>query len=642
MLTNRATPVDKGGMDGVTSPPALRTLGHPDQSVAHLSPSGLTLVWADGDRVRIAADAIEMSLAWQLPALYTVPAGDGAAAPSFRFIRVGADGGPGDAEVRDLTARRDATWALVPGHIAELTRNLSEVSANRRKAEQRREELKALLQAHAPTLAGVPEARMIVGLRRRMATLELDRKGQVPVELGAIRTAYEALLGIDAADLPTDPDAADLATRWESLLADEARLDQTDARHPLTDQLLALQSKLRLAELTAATALEEVNRPRPTPADLVEIERLHSATEEAEERASRRGGRKGEAQAREDARAAEEAFLGRFGFQSYSEYLLAGALDPPAAAIARHEQAEQKVAALKAMIADLQDNMAPSAARAALLERADRLAAEIATRFSEIDLGDDDVAGALRQIRRPPQEWHDLVAALQVEGHEPTDDPMAVAHRLLNEAREQNRPIEAIEAELAELRERLAALDPAVLAQHGSIGTLAAELIKVEQACERLEQETTDLRTRLAAELEQEPGALSALDAIQQLDRELAARTAGAAPNGSGDGDGNGNGNGNGSGAGPADAAGTGRELSQQLEAAVAKVRVGPGEPVIVALEGRVDPDAPGLRAEMAELVERLVELSAGRQLIVVTPIEPLVTAAGERGGVALATFDTP
>ena len=135
--------------------------------------------------------------------------------------------------------------------------------------------------------------------------------------------------------------------------------------------------QLRQALTASAAEVERLNgalKQQKLESD-AEIERLHTATEQAEERASRRGGRRGEAQALDDARATEEAFLGRFGFQSYSEYLLAGALDPPAAALARHEAAEQKVVGLKAMIDDLQASMTPSTARQILLERADQLAA---------------------------------------------------------------------------------------------------------------------------------------------------------------------------------------------------------------------------------------------------------------------------
>jgi len=624
--------VEGATTDGVATATALGALRHPDQTAAALSPCGLTVVWAESERARVAADALERSLEWQLPGLYTTAAGiDGIAADGtapgessddghrtpFRFARVTGVLLVGDGErVLELSEQLDEARRSVPAHITRLSEALAEAGSSARAAEQRRDELKDVLGAHAATLASSDEARSIVGLHRRIAGLELARRGCATVDVSAVAQAFEALAAMDASQLPFDPEAAQLADRWERLLADEASLDATEPRHPLTGQLHELQAKLREAEAALADADAEVNRPRPTAADREEIERLHVAAEEAEER----GGLFGALRHDEDggAQAREAAFLGRFGFQSYSQYLLSGALDPLAGAVARRHAAAQKVAAVKTMIGEVEASMAPSPARRALLDEAERLAGEIANRFGEID-GADDVAAALRDVRRPPREWYELIEVLTAAGEDPTDDPMAVACALLEAAREHNAPAEAIDRELLELRGRLADFEPEAVARHGSLGVVAGELIRLDRIHERLMTEVRGLRRRLADELGREPAALTALDRIQTLDRELTELTGRHRLEGDRD-------------------ASTGTPAAM-LEAAITGAAGDPASPVVVLFDVELDQAAPGAGALLTQCVDRLVALAIERQVVVVTPIEGLVQAAHTRGDVQLSGF---
>lgn len=634
-----AVPVDCWGVeglttDGVATASALGALRHPDQTVAALSPTGLTVVWAEPDRARVAADALERSLEWQLPGLYTTAVGhDGAAtdgaAPGesgetagphapFRFARVTGVLSVGDGErVLELSEQLDEARRAVPAHITQLSEALAEAGSSARAADERRDELKDVLGAHAATLASSDEARSIVGLHRRIAALELDRRACSTVDVSVIAQAYDALAAVDVSALPVDPDAAELADRWERLLADEASLDATEPRHPLTGQLQELQAKLREAEATLAEAEAEVNRPRPTAADRDEIERLHAAAEEAEER----GGLFGALRHDEEggAKAREAAFLARFGFQSYSEYLLSGALDPLAGAVARRHAAAQKAAAVRTMIGEVEASMSPSPARRALLDEAERLAAEIATRFGEID-GADDLAAALRDVRRPPREWDELIEVLTAAGEDPTDDPMAVAHAVLEAAQEHNAPAEAIDTELVELRGRLAGFEPEAVARHGSLGVVAGELVRLDRIHERLMAEVTDLRGRLAAELGRHPAALAALDRIQTLDRELTELTGRHRLE--------------------RDRGGSTATPAAMLEAAVTGAAGDPASPVVVLFDVELDQAAPGAGALLTQCVDRLVALAAERQIVVVSPIEGLVHAAHTRGDVQLSGFN--
>jgi len=625
--------VEGATTDGVATATALGALRHPDQTVAALSPEGLTVVWAEPERARVAADALERSLEWQLPGLYTTAVGaDGAAidgtAPGesgegghrspFRCARVTGVLSVGDGErVLELSEQLDEARRSVPDHIAQLSEAVAEAGSSARAAEERRNELKDVLGAHAATLASSDEARSIVGLHRRIAALELDRRACSTVDVSVIARAYEALAAVDVEALPVDPEAAELADRWERLLAAEASLDATEPRHPLTGQLQELQAKLREAEAALAEAEAEVNRPRPTAADRDEIERLHAAAEEAEER----GGLFGALRHDEEggAKAREAAFLGRFGFQSYSEYLLSGALDPLAGAVARRHAAAQKVTAVKTMIGEVEASMAPSSARRALLDEAERLAAEIAARFGEID-GADDVAAALREVRRPPREWDELIEVLVAAGEDPTDDPMAVAHGLLEAAREHNAPAEAIERELVELRGRLAGFGPEAVARHGSLGVVAGELVRLDRIHDQLMTGVTGLRRRLADELGREPAALAALDRIQTLDRELTELTGRHRLERDRDG-------------GAATPAG-------MLEAAITAATGDPASPIVVLFDVELDQAAPGAGALLTQCVDRLVGLATERQVVVVTPIEGLVHAAHTRGDVRLSGFN--
>ena len=633
-----AVPVDCWGVEGVTTDgvataTALGALRHPDQTVAALSPVGLTVVWAESDRAHVAADALERSLEWRLPRLYTTAAGaDGAAtgatAPgestgsgqgtSFRFARVTGVLSVGDGEqVLELSEQLDEARRAVPVYVAELSEALAEAGGSARAAEQRRDELKDVLGAHAATLASSEDARSIVGLHRRIAGLELDRRACSTVDVSVIAQAYEALAAVDASELPVDPDAAQLAERWERLLADEAALDATEPRHPLTGQLQDLQAKLREAESALAEAEAEVNRPRPTAADRDEIERLHTEAEEAEER----GGLFGALRHDEEggAKARETAFLARFGFQSYSEYLLSGALDPLAGAVARRQAAAQKVTAVKTMIGEVEASMSPSPARRALLDEAERLAAEIAAQFGEID-GGDDVAAALRDVRLPPREWDELIEALVAAGEDPTDDPLAVAYAVLDAAREHNAPAEAIEAELVELRGRLAGFAPEMVARHGSLGVVAGELVRLDRTHDRLMAEVAELRGRLAQELRRDPAVLAALDRIQSLDRELTELTGRHRLE--------------------RDRAGSAATPAGMLEAAVTGAAGDPASPVVVLFDVELDQAAPGAGALLTQCVDRLVALAAERQIVIVTPIEGLVHAAHTRGDVQLSGFN--
>ncbi|MEZ5411119.1 MAG: hypothetical protein R2761_24025 [Acidimicrobiales bacterium] len=609
-----------GATNSVTSGPALGALRHPDQTVAALSPHGLTVVWAEPERARVVADAIERSLAWQLPTLYATPAdaGDGGAelAP-FRFVRVAGTLAIGDAaRVLALTDELEAARESVPAHVAELSESLAETGAVARAAEQRRDELKEILATHAATLASSPEARSIVGLHRRIASLEIDRRSHTTTDVTAIHQAYYALAAVDPGSLPVDPVAAALADRWERLLADEARLDATEPRHPLIDQLQELQTKLRAAEAVLAEAEAEVNRPRPNAIDREEIDRLHAAAEEAEERAGRFGARRSD---EDDARSREAAYLARFGFQSYSEYLLSGALDPLAAAVARRHGAGQKVNAIRKMIGEVEASMSPSAARRALLDDAEALAAEVAARFGEIDAG-DDVAVALRSVRQPPQAWHDLIEVLAEAGHEPTDDPVAVAHELIEAARRHNAPADAIDAELVELRGRLAAYDPEVVGRHGSLGVVAGELIRIDRMYEGIMAQVTDLRSRLGKELSRDQQVLVALDQIQRLERELTELTGRSRLE--------------------RDRAGDATSPAGMVEAAVTEAAGDPRSPIVALFDVQIDQAAPGVGAMLTECVDRLVTLAAERQIVVVTPIEGLVHAAHTRGDVQLSGFN--
>lgn len=611
-------------MDGVTesviSGEALGTLRHPDQTVAGLSPRGLTVVWAEPDRARVSADALERSLAWQLPNLYAsapAEAGPGAVIPPFRLVRVSGALTVGDgARVLELSEQLDDARAAVPDRVAELSEALAETGAAARGAEQRRDELKTILGAHAATLASSPEARSIVGLHRRIASLEIDRRGHTTIDVSTLGRAYEALAAVDSSQLPTDPDAEALATRWERLLDAEASLDATEPRHPLIGQLQDLQAKLRGAEAVLAEADEEVNRPRPTAADREEIDRLHTAAEEAEERGGRFGARRND---EDDVHSREAALLARFGFQSYSEYLLAGALDPLAAAVSRRQAALQKVNAIRQMITEVEASMSPSAARRALLDEADALAVEVATRFGDIDAG-DDVAAALRSIRQMPPAWTDLIDVLAECGCEPTDDPVGVAYGMLEAARQHNAPADALDAELAELRGRLAGFDPEAVARHGSLGVVAGELIRIERMYDGVTAEVTDLRNRLAGELSRDQRVLVALDRIQTLERELTELTGRTRQE--------------------RDRAGDATTPAGLLEGAITEADGDPRSPIVVLFDVELDQAAPGAGALLTECVDRLVALAAERQIVVVTPIEGLVHAAHSHGDVHLSGFN--
>lgn len=619
--------------DGVATATALGALRHPDQTVAALSSSGLTVVWVESERARVAADALERSLEWQLPRLYTTAvANDGTAVDDtalgessegghrtpFRFARVTGVLSVGDGErVLELSEQLDDARRAVPDHIAQLSEALAEAGSSARAAEERRNELKDVLGAHAATLAASEEARSIVGLHRRIASLELDRRLCSTVDVTLLTRAYDALAAVDVSHLPVDPEAAELADRWERLLAAEASLDAAEPRHPLTGQLQELQAKLRESEAALAEAEAEVNRPRPTAADRDEIERLHAAAEEAEERGGLFGSLRHDEEGGTKAR--EVAFLGRFGFQSYSEYLLSGALDPLAGAVARRHAAARKVAAVRTMIGEVEASMSPSPARRALLDEAERLAAEIAARFGEIDAA-DDVAAALRDVRRPPPEWDELIEVLVTAGKDPTDDPMTVAHGVLEAAREHNAPAEAIDRELVELRGRLAGFEPGAVARHGSLGVVAGELVRLDRIHERLMTGVTGLRRRLADELGREPAALAALDRIQTLDRELTELT--------------------GRHRSERDRDGSTDTPAGMLEAAITGAAGDPASPIVVLFDVELDQAAPGAGALLTQCVDRLVALAAERQVVVVTPIEGLVHAAHTRGDVQLSGFN--
>jgi hypothetical protein len=614
-------------MDGVTSSSALGTLRHPDHSVAPVSPVGLTVVWAEAERVRSAAEAIEMSLSWGMPGLYTGPAGGTKLDPSFLFIRVTGEADTiEDSTLLELVARLEEVREAVPAHIADLTQMIGETAAATRAAEQRREALKDVLRRNAPALSGVPEARTIVGLQRRIAQLELDRRGRTGIDVTAVRAAYECLLELQVTELPVDPEAERLAAAWERLLNDEASLDRTEPRHPLTDQLLTMQGKLREAALALSSAKADVDRPRPTNAERAEIDRLHAITEEAEEGSGRFSGRRG-GQAVDEALARENAYLERFGFDSYADYIISGAIDPPIAAFARLQVAEQKVAAVNAMIGDLQASMAPSRARQELLAQTDRLAAEIAARFGSIE-ATEDVAAMLRGVRRPPREWFELAEALQAHGEEATEDPMTVAYDVLRRAQEQNGPLEAIEAEVAAARTALASIDQPVLAEFGPLGVAAAELVHVEQAYTRLVADLAELRAYIAGQLERDPAVLAKLDLIQTLDRELSELSRRLAAEG-----------------GDQDGSGGGTRAAEALDAALSAALAEPAgagsQPAVVVFEVAVDDSAATAAADLAACVELLAASAAGRQVIVMTSLRALVEAARNYDGVSLSTFAT-
>lgn len=621
-------------------------LRHPDHSVAPVEPAGLTVVWADAEQARSAADAIEQSLSWEMPSLYAVGMDGAATAPSFALVRITDDlEAAEDWALNDLASRLERARAAVPARLAQLSEAMAETTEAVDAADRRCHQLKAVLRQHAPTLAGVADARSIVGLERRIASLELDRRGLDVVDVAPIAKAYESLLdldraNLDGANLPVEPEAERLAAAWDHLTADEADLDQSEPRHPLTDQMLTLQSKLRLAEHALAVAQTDLARRRPTDSDRAELEQLHAAVEEASERLDGSGGRRASRGAHDRAVAAEAACLRSFGFDSYPDFIITGAIDPPIAALARFQEAEQGVRAVEVMMSDLLDHMAPSAARQRLLARADEVAAEIASIFGDLDAG-DDVAAALRNIRRPPPEWFELIDALHGAGHDPTGDPMSVAYQVLVDAQERNGPRDAIEAEIVRLRDRLASIDPTARAQFGPLGAAAAELVYVEYAQRRLAADGTEIRAGVTEELAQDPSARVTLATMQALDQELSQWAARLDDQGRGEGGGDGA-------DGPCHPLPVPLvPLAMRIDSALAEIELGVGQPLILVFdlepedeaESDGEPDAESGDALMADCVGYLIALADDRQVIVITSLDAMIHAADDDGRPALSTF---
>ena len=277
------------------------------------------------------------------------------------------------------------------------------------------------------------------------------------------------------------------------------------------------------------------------------------------------------------------------------------------------------MAAIQAMIAEVEASMSPSPARRALLAEAEQLAAAIAARFGDID-GADDVAAALRDVRCPPGEWDDLNEALAAAGAEPTDDPLAVAYAVLQAAREHNAPADRLDAELVDLRGRLAAFDPEAVARHGSLGVVAGELIRIDRMYERIVAQVTGLRSRLTEELGRDPAGADRprpdpdagpgadrADRPQPLERDRAG------------------------------GAGT---PARMLEAAVTGADGNPWDADRGPVRRGARPGRTRSRAAVVECVDQLVALADERQIVVLTPIEGLVHAAHIRGDVQLSGFN--
>jgi hypothetical protein len=601
-------------MERVRSRPGLGALRHPDQLVAPVGEFGLTLIAADLERVRSLAGAIQMSLTWQMPVLYALPSNGSASIPPFSLVRVVSEVDVVDDDALiELAARLEVVRDAVPARIMELTGTLMDTTSALSAADERRRQLKEVLGGHATVLATSPEARAVVGLYRRIASLELDRLDLPWTEVDSLRAAYEAMLAVRESELPVDRDAARLAAQWDRLLADEALLHRSESSHPLNVQVAVMQAKLSVAEQSLAAVRTDAARPRPSVDDLAEIERLHQVAQELEDRS---GSRHDSAVIREQARTAERALLARFGFDTHADSVIAGALDSPTAALARCRAAEEKVASIQAVIAELRQHLVPSTERQSLLARADQLAAEITARFGEVDF-DDDVARELRTIRQPPQAWHELVAALADRGQDGGHDPLAVARQMLEDASQVNRPVDAIDADIAELTGQLASFDEALLASTRPVGVVAAELVKVEHARDRLSAELAQLRLAITAELELDPSLRPLLEEMQSLDRELS------------------------------DLAGqlrseTGRRsessvrpaLDEQLTVALGGLELDCDDPLIVAFDSALDQVRPSVPADAQACLTRLAELAQHRQVIVVTADPTLVDTAQRYGGV--------
>ncbi|MBK9181181.1 MAG: hypothetical protein IPM45_16770 [Acidimicrobiales bacterium] len=326
---------------------------------------------------------------------------------------------------------------------------------------------------------------------RGAVAAELERARSAEAASGPVREALDAVLG--ARSGPDPVAVAELAEEWRQLLeAGDGEAADVDP----SARLEAARARAATAAGDVAALEGEVRPARMTVEERAALDQAHEAVIVAQERVDRSLVKGRPRRELEEVRRVEQELLSRFGFGSYSDYLLSGSM------VQTDPAAEFRLATAKGELASAQEELDALLAGPAPGGELARWRADLEARTAALlghDPGPDPLAALTDTRRSLEQHEAELADTLRRAGAGPSDgDPVAAARLWLGE-RDAARSVTELEAELAALDRRAAAPPPAPVAGPSPDEQARAALVTRIAALEVSLDEQEAVRRELAA-----------------------------------------------------------------------------------------------------------------------------------------------
>lgn len=422
---------------------------------------------------------------------------------------------------RVLEQRTAASVAMqdADGQLDEIDAAGMDENGLRRELEAAGQAVRTAHDAHAAAVARVQEvAGEHQALQGRCALVRERLAGCHAGGLHADADFDRVQAGLDAwsdAVHGAGPDAyaQALADAFADLQADLAELQLHSGSSPDPDALSRAQEAVDQAAKALHRLEGEVVAPALTPADRAEIDAAHAAVDAAAGRTDRHLGKASAQRKLDQARAIEQALLGRFGFGSYLDVVLTGGR----AATTSPERltAERAYVAAKSASDGLQRAQRSSPEMDHLRSERARLVAHAVDHLG-VDPGDDAIALLRSHLQMPASVVAGLRAALASVGVAPVGVSLPVAaqewlqrqtvaaaehRRERAEAEELAVELDALVVRLAELADELAAARQleAAAAEQLDLATRSVGAVEAELSA-RAGEDTSRLKRFVAAE----------------------------------------------------------------------------------------------------------------------------------------------